>query len=95
MNLLVCNLSSSTSYISRISAGVISGSEGAIRTSGHLDHDAYKNLSSRVQPTFAVCRDAVYELFLSYLKRKQELGDFDIADRLVDSRTVFCLLKQF
>ncbi len=60
---------------------MISGSEGAILTSnGYLDREAYKK-STRTQPAFA--GDAVYDLFLSYLKRKRKLGDSDPADRYV------------
>jgi len=64
--------------------GIISGSERAIISpGGYLDRQAYLNLSPRSYPTFADHRDAVYDLFLVYLKRKMELDDTDVANRLV------------
>ena len=75
--------------------GIISGSEGAILSpDGHLDRQTYLNLSPRSYPTFADHRDAVYDLFLVYLKRKMELDNTDVANRLVSKWIqLYCLVK--
>ncbi|KAF8816728.1 hypothetical protein BYT27DRAFT_7237858 [Phlegmacium glaucopus] len=62
--------------------GVISGSEQAVMSeSGYLDRDTYENFSLRGQSTFADHRPRIYDIFLSYRKRKISLGDFDVAER--------------
>ncbi|KAI0935696.1 hypothetical protein AcV5_004043 [Taiwanofungus camphoratus] len=62
--------------------GVIKGSEQSLNSpDGFLDKDTYFGLSHRTQATFANQRDAVYKLFLAYLKKKRERRDYDAADR--------------
>ncbi|KAF6765917.1 hypothetical protein DFP72DRAFT_996790 [Ephemerocybe angulata] len=62
--------------------GVIEGSEQSLsHEMRYLDQETYRNLSHRVQHVFAKQRDRVYALFLAYLKRKRQNGDFDTADR--------------
>jgi hypothetical protein len=64
--------------------GTIKGSEQTLEhDEGYLDQKTYCALSHRANSTFATQRDTVYNLFLSYTKRKRELGDVDAADRLV------------
>jgi len=66
--------------------GVISGSEQtATLESGYMDRDTYENSHLRGQSTFAGHRSRIYDIFLSYRKQKMGLGDFDVAERLVNS----------
>ena len=70
-------------------SGVIAGSEGSLLSPhGYLDHDAYVNLSPRMYPVFASHREVVYGMFVSYLNRKRELDDYDLADRYVFTGSV-------
>ena len=65
-------------------SGVIAGSEGSLLSPyGYLNRDAYVNLSSRMYPVFASDRETVYGIFRSYLDRKKELDDYDLADRYI------------
>jgi hypothetical protein len=65
-----------------LSLGVIKGSEAALQSAeGYLDQPAYVSLSHRQQSTFANRREAVYELFMSYLRLKRQRQDWDAADR--------------
>lgn len=51
---------------------------------GYLDRETYEKLSCRTQPMFAGHRPILYDVFLSYLAAKQELGDFDASERSAD-----------
>ncbi|KAH6919155.1 P-loop containing nucleoside triphosphate hydrolase protein [Coprinopsis sp. MPI-PUGE-AT-0042] len=62
--------------------GVIEGSEAALsQKTCYLDRRTYEGLSHRTQSVFAQNRSAIYTLFLAYLKRKEQNGDRDVADR--------------
>lgn len=62
--------------------GVIKGSEAALKSiDGFIDEDTYVSLSHRQQGTFASRRQAVYSLFLAYLRLKRENRHWDAADR--------------
>lgn len=62
--------------------GVIKGSESALQSEqGYLDEQTYISLSHRQQGTFAGRREAVYALFLAYLRLKRQRRDWDAADR--------------
>lgn len=66
--------------------GVIKGSALALdRTDRCLDRQTYETLSHRTQSTFSGQRGQIYALFKSYVKRKQEKGQYDAADRQVSS----------
>ncbi|PCH33046.1 hypothetical protein WOLCODRAFT_62498 [Wolfiporia cocos MD-104 SS10] len=72
--------------------GVIKGSELSLNSAtGYLDKDAYLGLSHRTQGTFINQRELIYSLFMVYLKRKRERGDYDAADR---THTVLNGLRQ-
>lgn len=85
------SVSCSLSYIvdainNLLHPGVISGSERtATLESGYLDRDAYENSTLRAQSTFAGHHSRIYDIFVSYRKRKMKLGDFDAAERLAIS----------
>lgn len=69
--------------------GVLKGSEQAfLCEDGYLDKDSYIALSHRTHPTFASCREDLYQLFLVYLKRKRERREYDAPDRFATSRTL-------
>ena len=49
----------------------IKGSECALRKGEPLSCEEYKDLGDRMAPSFADCRDAVYDIFLKYQKYRQ------------------------
>jgi hypothetical protein len=62
--------------------GVIKGSEKSLKfQNGHLDRETYLTLSHRTNPTFITRREAIWEIFLAYTKKNEELGHRDGADR--------------
>ncbi|KDR68695.1 hypothetical protein GALMADRAFT_146049 [Galerina marginata CBS 339.88] len=65
--------------------GVIKGSLGTLTSAdGYLDRQKYEALSFRTQPAFANHRSEIYNIFESYQKIKNSLGDFDASDRTRD-----------
>jgi hypothetical protein len=75
-----------------VTAGVIKGSEETLGSeTPYLDQDTYISLSHRMQSTYTTKRYEIYGVFLSYLKRKQELRHYDAADRLHNlTICIFC-----
>ena len=49
----------------------IKGSECALRKGEPLSREEYKDLGDRMAPSFADCRDAVYDIFLKYQQYRQ------------------------
>lgn len=67
----------------KLSAGVIKGSERALESEcGFLNRSQYIE-SSRRQGAFADKRDLVYTLFEAYAKLKRARQEWDAADRYV------------
>jgi len=61
---------------------VIEGSELAASSPQEcIDATTYESLSVRGYPTFSTKRGIIYEIFQSYRKMKQEMGEYDAADR--------------
>jgi hypothetical protein len=78
------------SFISQI-LGVIKGSEESLAyENGFLDRKGYEGFSDRMQPAFSSHRVAIYQIFQSYLKLKQERGDYDAADRFLQLNCFCC-----
>lgn len=66
------------------SLGVIKGSEDSLRSGrGCVDRETYLSLSGRAQATFVGQRDAVYDCYERYEKKKKQRGDYDAADRYI------------
>ena len=63
-------------------AGIIQGSENSLLCpDGFLDEEAYCNLPTRSNPTFANQRRTLYGIFEAYCKLKKERRHHDVADR--------------
>ena len=72
--------------------GVIKGSEISLQSEeGFMDREAYVNLSTRQQGTFAGRREIVYTLFEAYTKRRRERREWDAADRYICLPGLPCL----
>lgn len=73
---------------------MIAGSEGSLLSpNGYMDREVYIDLSPRMYPVFSEHRETIYGVFVSYLKRKRELDDYDSTDRYISAMSVWVWLS--